>query len=248
MRRYLTLIIIAITAMGCEIYGGSNRKTEELGQAIWEITRSDLHRINEILTYAIRYDHLQTIEDEAEHETYKLTYIGNPEIEVNGNIHTLTYNTSYNTTYHVRFEFLDNGWHVVRTGGKSYDVTITRSEDDSMEAHFASIRNTESAGYADLTGTMTLVDDKLDITYTGDIVMVDGSRDDTKPLTLTTEITQMLEYNNFKGITDGNMTITAHDELYDTTDVAYITILEYHRTVIIKCYDTELGYSYNSNI
>ncbi len=248
MKRYIAILLIAIMTIGCDAIGGPDINVQRLGHAMWEITRNDIHRINEIFTYVMHYDHLQTIEDEADRDSYIQLHFRDAEIVVEGDVHTLTYNTAHGTSYSVTFEFLEDGYHVTRTGGMSYDLTLTLGDNDAMEAHFANIRNIESVGHADLVGTISLIDNKLDISYIGDIVMVDHSRDYEKPLTMTTEITKSLKYNNIKGIVGGKMTIIAHDELYDSTDVAYITILEYHRTVIIKCYDTELGYSYNSNI
>lgn len=234
--------------MGCMMDDGDTRMPEKMGKQLWDITLNDIRRVNSILNFAAHFEHMLSIEDEALREEYKARHFHDASITESGGKYRLTYTTQYNTTYSITVEQQGDTWHYLRSGGSSYDLSIRYTGECGMEATFSNIRNNESSGYATLIGSIALEEENLLLTYTGEMVMVDSSKGDNVPLTMTTTIDKALEYSTFNGINGGHMTITAHDALYNSTDEADVTIQEYKNTVIIDCYGVRLAYRYNNNI
>lgn len=232
------MTVLFITS--CEYYGGEYYAPERFGKAIWDTTYQDLKRVNEIFDYIARYNQLCSIEDETEREAYRIANFANATISVEQNIHTIVHTTSYGTEYIVKIVEGKTSWHITRSGGNGYDLTLTPNADDSYTAHFNYLYRNELIGQGDFKAEVVYADEPT-ISYTGTLTMTDYSASKDKPLTITTEITEALVFSQGAGISDGRMNITVYDALYGTTDkiTAHITK---DKKVIIDCLDTSTGY------
>lgn len=229
---------------GCTIEEGGERQPETLGLMLWNIARNDVGRVNSVLMQLSRYYYLIQIEDEAERESYAEQYFSDAAIVVEGNRHTLIYNTYYNTTYSLIIDTFGDRWQVRRTGGRGYTATLIYKGDNYFDITFDSIHNDESTGNATLSGNIRYNDDKgtPEIFYDGTITMVDSEASTTKPLTITIDIVYPIRYTSPDGLLDGIMKITAYDAIYNTTDVATASIVPYEHRVIIDSMGTLVSY------
>lgn len=243
MRRYIITLLCAVAGLlitSCEYYGGEYYAPERMGKAIWDTTYQDLKRVNEILDYVARYNYLCSIEDETEREAYRIANFSNATINVEQNIHSIVHTTSYGTSYIVKIVEGENSWHISRSGGNGYDLTITRESDGNYAVYLNYFYRNELIGQGDFKAEVVYADEPT-ISYTGTLDMTDYSASKDKPLTITTRITEALVFSRGAGITDGRMNITVYDALYGTTDkiTAHITK---DKKVIIDCLGTSTGY------
>ena len=235
--------MLMFTTASCEWSDGEDASPKSIGYELWSIARTDLEHVNSIFDFVACYNHLINIEDEAMRESYIYTYFHNAIISETGNVHTLTYNTSYHTNYTVTIEMYDTHWHITRSGGYGYDLTVTPNGNGRYTARFDKLYNNESTGEAEFLVDVTDTNYTHIISYTGRMKMIDPEASVRKPLTVTTEITNSITYSNPWSFTSGTLTVTAYDALYGTTDTAKITILEEHiNRVVIECYGEVIGY------
>lgn len=232
--------MVGLFTTSCEYYGGEYYSPERMGKEVWDMTYRDLMRVNEILDYVARYHYLCSIEDETEREAYHIANFSNATINVEQNIHSIVHTTSYGTSYIVKIVEGKSSWHITRSGGNGYDLTITHESDDSYAAYFNYLYRNELIGQGEFDITVEHGESPI-ISYTGTLTMTDYSASKEKPLTITTEITEALVYEDYYGITDGHMYITIYDALYDSTDKVEATILK-DRKVIIEHLGEAVGY------
>lgn len=243
--QYIVAVALMLTTTACEWGGGDYKAERTLGLRLWQIASHDLERVNEIFDFVAQYNHMLNIEDETQRENYRDTYFSNALITEYGNIHSLTYVTSYNTKYCVDVEMYNDRWHITRSGGKGYDLTVTPLASGRYMARFDKIYNSESMGEGEfiVEATTTTMSDTPIISYTGTLTMVDPEENPRKPLTITTKITEEITYSSPEIFTSGMLTITAYDAVYDSTDVAKVTILKNNSNrVVIECFDDVYGY------
>lgn len=243
MRRYIITLLCAVAGLlitSCEYYGGEYYAPERMGKEIWDTTYRDLTRVNEILDYVARYNYLCSIEDETEREAYRIANFSNATINIEQNIHSIIHTTSYGTSYIVKIVEGENSWHISRSGGNGYDLTITHNSDGSYTAYFNYFYRNELIGQGEFEVEVEYGDNPI-ISYTGTLTMTDYSASRDLPLTITTEITDALVYDSGSGISDGEMNISVYDALYDTTDNITVHILK-DKKVIIDILDTSTGY------
>ena len=260
--RYATIALALLAATACEYDEGTEPRPDRLGKTIWDIAYPDLQRANEIFDLVASYNYYLTIDDEVEGDTedttvdisqserYRRERLNNPvDITIEGNTHTLTYDTGYGTTYGITFVMYEDRWEVTRTGGNSFSLTISHAKEDIYDVVASTIYNSESTGYGEFRAELHYLEDGTpDIEFTGTLVMVDGESSRTHPLTITTRINDGLKFRNERGYnrvpTKGRMTITAHDALYNTTDEITATIIgnDYHYGVNIECLYESHGY------
>ena len=148
-----------------------------------------------------------------------------PDIKVEGNLHTLTYNTAYDTTITTLITVKDsNNWHISRTGGNHYDIDLELNESGIFKAKFNSMGHDESTGEGDFTAYRN-VDNH--IVLEGEMVMVNPEESSKRPLTLSTDITKPLVINSdYYYLLEGKLSITCYDKKYDTTDQAIVEIVK----------------------
>lgn len=238
--------MIALCSTSCVWDSGGEPNPKRLGYLLWSISRNDLTRVNEIFDYIARYNQLLTIEDEATRKLFIDCYFNGDAISVNGNIHTIKRNTAYGSAYTVVIKMFEDRWEVMRTGGYGYELTIRPKIANAMySVEMTHIYNNSSDGHGTFDVEVNYINNNPSISYTGVLVMVDDAESATKPLTVTTEITSPLSYYPAGIFTKGEMTITAYDAMYDTTDKAKVTILhnEYNK-IIIECLGNVTGYTY----
>lgn len=251
MRRVLfaTLVVALVATTACQYNSGTSRRPEMLGKTIWDIAYPDLERVNEILDFVAHYNYYIAMEEGEAKEEYLNDHLkhqgGTPEIEVVDNTHTLTYSTYYNTTYSVVVEMSDDLWHVQRSGGNSYDMTIRKKDETHYTVEMSSICYSESEGLGSFYIALTYdTKGRPEIEFTGTLEMVDGEENSAEPLTITTQITSPLRFSNIPGYThipiEGYMTITVQDAHYGTTDeiVATLVTNKSGYCVSIECLDT----------
>lgn len=251
MRRVLfaTLVVALVATTACQYNSGTSRRPEMLGKTIWDIAYPDLERVNEILDFVAHYNYYITMEDGEAKEEYLNDHLKHqgrtPEIEVVDNTHTLTYSTYYNTTYSVVVEISDDLWHVQRSGGNSYDMTIRKKDETHYTVEMSTICYSESEGSGTFDIALTYdTKGRPEIEFTGTLEMVDGEENSAEPLTITTQITSPLRFSNIPGYThipiEGYMTITVQDAHYGTTDeiVATLVTNKSGYCVSIECLDT----------
>lgn len=172
-------------------------------------------------------------------------------ITIEGNTHTLTQNTRYHTPIVTTITKVSKSWHVVRTGGLSYDLVITPLGDEIYSVRFDNIYNHESKGDANLTvqrlyresisgneGAETTTIHLVGYAIEGKMTMVDNEADKERPLTIVTNIVEPLVADKWEyGYTDGELYIDCYDERFDSHDRAVIYIDEYNNDrAIINCY------------
>ena len=238
--------MIALCSTSCVWDSGGEPNPKRLGFQLWSISRNDLTRVNEIFDYIARYNQLLTIEDETTRELFINSYFYGAAISVNGNIHTIKRDTAYGSTYTVVIKMFEDRWEVMRTGGYGYELTIRPKTANALySVDMKHIYNNSSDGHGTFDVEVDYIDNNPSISYTGTLVMVDDAESATKPLTVTTEVTSPLSYSYANQFIKGEMTITAYDAMYDTTDKAKVTILhnEYNK-IIIECLGNVAGYTY----
>jgi hypothetical protein len=232
-----------LSTVSCEWESGDTPSGKKLGYQLWSIAHEDLTRVNEIFDFVAYYNMLQTIDDEQQRKEFINRYFNGAYINIEGNVHMIVHNTSYGSNYYTIIEMCSDHWRIRRSGGYGYDMTITPTTDDTYRVELSDFYNLESKGYGSFIGTLYYVDNIPVIGYTGTLTMVDGEESISKPLTITTEITDTLSYTYPYAFSRGTMTITAHDAIYNTTDKAKVSIL--HNTnnqIVIECYGNVTGY------
>lgn len=250
MKRFLKYAVIAMVALAtasCEWSGsGDSRDPQNLGLALWDISKQDLTRVNEIFDFIAHYNHLLTIDDEQERKDYLHTHFYDMIITVNGNVHMITRNTAYDTKYYTIIEMNADNWRVRRSGGNSYDLTIRAEGADRYTVEFNELYINESKGYGNLDVSLAYDEGKPTIKYSGELVMIDPEESSAKPLTVTTRITKPIAYLSHSHFVEGELTVKAYDALYDNTDEAKITILnnEFNNQIIIECLGSITGYKF----
>jgi hypothetical protein len=242
---YATIAMMLITLSSCEYRSGQERNPEGLGKTIWDIAYLDIVRVNEVLDFVAHYNYYLSIEEEAKSKVYLEKHLIEdgmiPEIEINGNRHILTYNTTYGTTYNIEIEMFSDYWHVIRTGGRGYDITIRVGQEADYSVDIARLYSRESVGsgqlevnlnYTKIEYASYVTEGIPEIEFMGNIVMVDSEASSEKPLIVTTDIIHPLCFSNelyshypIKGV----MTITVEDMLYGTRDEIKATIVNTHQ-------------------
>lgn len=261
--RYATIALALLAATACEYDEGTTPRPDKLGKTIWDIAYPDLQRVDEIFDFVANYNYYLTIDDEVEGDTedttvdisqserYRIEELNNPvDITIEGNTHTLTYDTIYGTTYSITFVMYEDRWEVTRTGGNSFSLTIRHAKENVYDVVANTIYNSESTGYGEFRVQLLYQDDGTpDIEFTGTLVMIDHESSISHPLTITTKIVSGLEFHNteYGGQRipiKGMMYITAHDALYNTTDEVTASIIANYNGygVNIKCLDNSKGY------
>lgn len=247
MIRYIKyMVIMAVVALAaCEYEPADERYPERVGQVLWNITKADLGRVNDILDFVARYNYMLSIEDAELRDAYIARNFSDAEIRVVGNRHQLLYHTNYGTTYSVLIEMEAEAWRVTRSGGQGYALTITPATNGDYDVIFDELYIAESSGRGSLNAYVEYGDGGApELSYTGELVMVDAEEGEDTPLTITTNIETAIHYTRAMGMTEGRMRITAHDELYGTTDEALVTIMKYERTVVIESMGMVVRYGY----
>ena len=244
--QYATIFAI-LTLTACEYDKGTWRAPNNLGKTLWDIAYPDLKRVNEVLDIVASYNYYLTIEEMESAEEYKLRKLNNPtEITVDGNTHTLTYDTGYGTTHCIIFEMHADKWQVTRSGGNGFTLTITSDSEGKYIVDIESIYFKESSGWGDLEGSLTYSENgEPEIGITGTIVMVDNERSKTHPLTITTKISEIATFDFYSNIESGTMRITAEDALYGSKDEIKAWIVERNNipAVTIRCLDDVTNYN-----
>ena len=242
MKRLIYIIVALLTLTSCE-WGEAYTPNRSLGSWMWQGVREDIARVVEIMEFLELYGDYTLLEDNELKADFKETHLSRYDIKVEGNLHTLTYNTAYGTTITTLITVKDsNNWHISRTGGNHYDIDLELNESGIFKAKFNSMGHDESTGEGEFIAYRN-VDNN--IVLEGDMVMVDPEESSAKPLTFTTDIKQPLVINSSRNrLLDGNLTIECYDKLYKTTDKATIDIVKnrddyepYDATVYIHCYN-----------
>lgn len=240
--RYILTIVACTLIAGCELDDGRQRDIAAVGLYLWRIASDDLNHINEAFALAMHYRNMHDIEDATEREQYRVLHIQG-DIAVVGDKHVITYHTMYDTSYTITIEMESSAWHITRSGGNGYELTIT-PYGDYFRATFGRLYHHESSGYGEFTGRIVDEEGTPTIRYIGSCVMVDRSADSTRPLTVTTTILKDIVYIPGTRMREGKMEIVAIDELYGSRDVATATLLKFDNHVFIECMDTETEYDY----
>lgn len=240
--RYIFTIAICALMAGCELEDGFKQDYSNVGIYLWRIASDDLNHINEAFALAMHYREMLAIEDATERDEYRTQHIRG-DIAIEGNKHTITYQTMYDTTYTVTIVMETALWRITRSGGNGYVLTLAPYGDD-IRATFEQLYHNESSGYGQFTGRIDVEDGAPLIRYTGSFVMVDRSADNLKPLTVTTKILSDIVYVPDRRMREGKIEITAVDELYGSTDVATATLIRFENHVFIDSMGTKVSYDY----
>ena len=256
--------MMLITLSSCEYRSGQERNPEGLGKTIWDIAYLDIVRVNEVLDFVAHYNYYLSIEEEAKSKVYLEKHLIEdgmiPKIEIDGNRHILTYNTTYGTTYDIEIEMFSDYCHIIRTGGRGYDITIREGQEADYSVDIARLYSRESMGTGELKVNLSYIDIEratyLDIgipmiEFMGKLVMVDSEASSEKPLIVTTNITSPLRFNNeqyYAHPVQGKMTITVEDRLYGTIDEIEASIVEMSLRygVHVECLGTIRGYYFDN--
>ena len=231
------------TMCGCQQDSGDTPDLESNGYYLWIIAYEDIRHVGDIFDFLARYKYMQDIEDATQREEYGRRFLDKGIINVDGSIHTITYDTGYDTNYHITIEPTDNGWHISRSGGDGYALDIIDSPTGAMVANFEYLYHNESSGKGNFNASVSYNESGTPTLYfTGKLELVDYEGDRDKPLTVTTNITEVTTYTTAAGIIEGEMEITAYDALYDSTDTATATILKSTRQVVIESMGTNTVY------
>lgn len=242
MKRLIYIIVALLTLTSCE-WGGEYTPNRSLGSWMWQGVREDIARIVEIMEFLELYGDYTLLDDNELKADFKEKHLSRYDIKVEGNLHTLIYNTAYDTTITTLITVKDsNNWHISRTGGNHYDIDLELNESGIFKAKFNSMGHDESTGEGEFIAYRN-VDNN--IVLEGEMVMVDPEESAAKPLTFTTDIKQPLVINSScNRLLDGNLTIECYDKLYKTTDKVTIDIVKNRddygpndATVYIHCYN-----------
>lgn len=229
-----------LTLGGCAIESEYNRATS-LGAMLWQGVKYDIERVVEILELLELYGDYTLIEDEAEKQTFFDTHFNGYRISVEGNRHTLVFDTGYGGSITTLITVVDSrNWHITRSGGNSYDLDLNLLDDNIFRATFNSICHDESTGNGSFTAYR---DTANNFVIEGEMTMVDPEESITRPLTLISDITKPLVINReYNCLLDGKVEIVCHDKVYDSTDYAMVEIIknrndvgEHDATIYIHC-------------
>lgn len=226
MRRILTAIIALLLLGGCVVLDSHEKRPGDVAKVIWNATHSDIMRINEIFDYVSRIEQYITAEKQANGGDLSHYFPGS-ELRYENNILIIVTPTTYGTTYTTVVEtdgrtLVEGGvWRITRGGGSHFALHLDATKGEWIEAEF------DTLGYHESTGEATLrikfLDDEYNFCYDGSITMTDTDASIEKPLHLNTVINSALHYyGGMRQITRGKLTITCHDELYDTTEIVKV--------------------------
>lgn len=242
MKRLIYIIVALLTLTSCE-WGEEYTPNRTIGSWMWQGVREDIERVVEILELLELYGDYTLIDNEAEQQDFLNTHFRGYQISVNGNRHTLVYDTAYGGSITTLITVHDStSWHITRSGGNSYDLDLKLLDGGIFRATFNSLCHDESTGNGEFTAYR---DAEYNFVLEGNIKMVDPEESVKRPLTLTTNIKQPMvinrEYNRLLG---GKVDIVCYDKMYDSTDYAMVEIIknrddidEYDATVYIHCYN-----------
>ncbi len=247
--RIAAIVAIITASVACTLSEGNHRTPERLGRSIWNDVNNDLSYINIILKKVILFDHMFTIEDEAERETYIDTMLNAASVDCEGDIFTIRYICQYNT-YHTQVIKTSGGrlsdgytWEVSYDGALGYLVSITASG-NGYSVVFSRLYDDKCNTTAELHMTYDLAtysensDALVNIEYSGHLSMIDYTASISRPLTIDTTIGSSVRYNGNIGMIGGNFDIVCHDALYNSTDYVTATIDSSTGKVAISCYGT----------
>lgn len=247
--RFAAIVAIVTTSVACTLSDADHRSPERLGRTIWRDVNNDLGYINIILKKVILFDHMLSIEDEAEREAYIGTVLRAASVECKGDIYTIRYISQYNT-HHTQVIKTSGGrfsegdtWEVsydgalgylatITTSGSGYKVTFSRLYDDKSNTTTKLYMRYELTTYAESSNTV------VDIEYSGSLAMTDYTESLSRPLTIETTITAPVQYNGNFGMRGGAFDILCRDALYNSTDRVMAEIDGSTGQVTIECYGT----------
>lgn len=236
MRRLTTIIIAgaALLLSGCVIDDGTPKKYQVIATQLWEASRSDLNRINDILELMLDVETLLSIEDATERETFQHNQFRSSTIYYDNNVIRIVtptkYGTSYTTTITTNGRTLAEGgtWSILRTGGWEYRLEA-KGQNGKVVVDFSDLYHNESHGTAsvELSYDYSGLGSALCITYMCSMTMSDTDKSVEKPLHITTTTTTPIRYSTNEGMTAGSMEIEWHDLYHDTAGDVFVHIDPY---------------------
>ena len=249
---YAMLSITLVLFVSCQADPGDERDASRLGKMIWDEARLDVEFVLSAMVDVLNVDFLLSIEDEESRvAAFSKLYGQNMELETidadKGEYRICARNISTGdvvsyTTYKTNNLSLSEGeWQVKRVSGDGYTISFTPTSDGSIRALCNPLYHVESKGFAELVFTysqsLTSGLPTFVIDYEGKIEMVDREMSNDRPLTLTTETTNISRYSTKSGIIDSWFVITCKDEYYDVTDkISAKVIYNTQRSVEVTCY------------
>ena len=185
MRRLTTIIIAgaALLLSGCVIDDGTPKKYQVIATQLWEASRSDLNRINDILELMLDVETLLSIEDATERETFQHNQFRSSTIYYDNNVIRIVtptkYGTSYTTTITTNGRTLAEGgtWSILRTGGWEYRLEA-KGQNGKVIVDVSDLYHNESHGTAsvELSYDYSGLGSALCITYTCSMTMSDTDK------------------------------------------------------------------------
>lgn len=242
MKRLIYIMVALLTLTSCE-WGEEYTPNRTIGSWMWQGVREDIARVVEIMEFLELYGEYTLLEGDELQDDFKQTHFSNYDIKVDGNLHTLVYDTAYGGSITTLITVKDShNWHITRTGGNHYDIDLELNESGIYKAKFNSLGHDESTGNGDFT---LYRDTDNNIVLDGEMVMIDPEESVKRPLTLTTDISKPLVINrDYNRLLNGSLSISCYDKMYKTTDEAYVEIVKnrddyepYDATVYIHCYN-----------
>ena len=244
MRRYYIYLITALSLLhtGCTLDTADTKRPERVGETIWSVVEYDLTYVNSIFRDLAHLDNMLSIESAEERDAYAVDNFPTATVEIGGNRHVIRYKTNYDTFYTTTIEtdgvsLSDGGsWHVKCSAGRGYDLSVEPSSRGYM-ATFHNIYYNASKGAAQFNVEFDVVpygtEDYMQavVSYGGSLEVVDSEASERRPITLTTEITEPITYEELFGMVDGTMTITCVDKIYNSTDVVKVMIFNNPRYI-----------------
>lgn len=241
MRRIYLYVVCALSVVllpSCVSDEADSREPMRIAQTIWYEAKADLDYVNRMLTDAVHFDHMLTIEDDSLRDTYFDIYFGQrSELDERANGYVVKRMSNYDLPIYIYYitnkcALGDGEWTVRYEGGNDYTMTLTPQEDGTIMADITTLYIDESSGEASLRFKYDVseLDDRCnaeaEVEYEGYVELVDKSASASRPLTLRSQtkmpvtISDRYEFS----FRSGQIEIDCHDAYYgshDKVDVSF---------------------------
>lgn len=237
------VVLLTLSSVSCVLEDESSRSTEGLATTLWYRSKEHIDIVRKGVEEAIHIGNIMMIADADKKAQYLDSHFVGATLTTTNLGYVINMPTDYGTSIswsvtHRNNPFGEGEWTISRSGGQSYELTISPQTSGDMIAQYAFYYNGAQRGEAFLRFTYEQENVLADIraNYVGIIEVVDDSESAKSPLYLTINLRRPLAISENYGIMSGEVDIECVDTLYGSTDSISVSISESSRQTVVECY------------